>query len=147
MAAVGLKSYILNNNIKSAVLLAGFPVLLVLLVYALELIAMGTGMLPRSGGGLSGDLALPFRMLAGGIPLAFAVAAIWFVIAYFFQSARNRLVSPLTLAKRSEAKTICLPSLVNIGKPSKSLVCVIRSRPVPSTLIMKMSNSRPFGSP
>jgi heat shock protein HtpX len=106
MAAVGLKSYILNNNIKSAVLLAGFPVLLVLLVYALELIAMGTGMLPRSGGGLSGDLALAFRMLAGGIPLAFAVAAIWFVIAYFFQSA---IINGLTGAhgvSRQEAPQI-----------------------------------------
>src|SRR3954465_437409 len=86
MAAVGLKSYILNNNIKSVALLAGFPVLLIVVVYALELIAMGSGMLPRTGS-LQGDLLLAFQMLAGGIPLAFAVAGIWFVIAYFAQSA------------------------------------------------------------
>lgn len=87
MAAVGLKSYILNNNLKSALLLAGFPVLLIVVVWALELMAMGAGVLPDSGQGVGGDLALAFRMLVGGIPLAFAVAGIWFVIAYFGQGA------------------------------------------------------------
>ena len=106
MAAVGLKSYILNNNIKSVALLAGFPVLLVLVVYALELIAMGAGMLPGSGQGVAGDLALAFRMLAGGIPLAFVVAGIWFVIAYFSQQA---IINGLTGAhgiSRAEAPEI-----------------------------------------
>lgn len=106
MAAVGLKSYILNNNIKSVLLLAGFPVLLVLLVYALELIGMGAGMLPGSGQGVAGDMALAFRMLIGGVPLAFAVAGIWFVIAYFGQGA---IISALTGAQgisRQEAPDI-----------------------------------------
>src|SRR6478609_1996538 len=93
MAAVGLKSYILNNNIKSAALLAGFPVLLIVVVYALELIGMGVGVLPSSGEGVGADLALAFKMLAGGIPLAFVVAGIWFVIAYFGQGA---IISALT---------------------------------------------------
>ncbi len=106
MAAAGLKSYILNNNIKSVLLLAGFPVLLILLVYALELIAMGAGMMPGSGQGVASDLALAFQMLAGGIPLAFAVAGIWFVIAYFGQSA---IINGLTGAhgvSRAEAPEI-----------------------------------------
>jgi heat shock protein HtpX len=106
MAAAGLKSYILNNNIKSALLLAGFPVLLILVVYALELIAMGSGMLPRSGGDLGDDMAMAFRMLAGGVPLAFVVAGVWFVIAYFAQSA---IINGLTGAhgvSRAEAPEI-----------------------------------------
>jgi heat shock protein HtpX len=106
MAAVGLKSYILNNNIKSVALLAGFPVLLVLVVYALELIAMGSGVLPRSGGGLQGDLVLAFQMLAGGIPLAFAVAGIWFVIAYFAQSAIINGLTGAVGVSRAEAPDI-----------------------------------------
>ena len=63
MAAVGLKSYILNNNLKSAAMLAGFPVLLVLLIYGLELVLMGSGYLPRAEAG-DNDFVLALRMMA-----------------------------------------------------------------------------------
>jgi heat shock protein HtpX len=92
MAAVGLKSYILNNNIKSVILLAGFPVLLVLLLYGLELLLMGIGFLPSTGD-LGADFALAFRMLAGSLPIAVIVAGVWFVIAYFSQQTIMNLMT------------------------------------------------------
>lgn len=82
MGAVGLKTYIWNNNFKSLLLLAGFPVLLVGMVYALELLMMGWGLLPSTGS-FDGNLAYAGQMLWGFAPLAILVSLIWFVIAYF----------------------------------------------------------------
>ena len=82
MGAVGLKTYIWNNNFKSLLLLAGFPVLLVGMVYALELLMMGWGLLPSTGS-FDGNLAYAGMMLWAFAPLAILVSLIWFVIAYF----------------------------------------------------------------
>jgi heat shock protein HtpX len=62
MGAVGLKTYIWNNNFKSLLLLAGFPVLLTGMVYAAELMLMAWGLLPSTGR-LGGDLAQAFAGL------------------------------------------------------------------------------------
>jgi heat shock protein HtpX len=82
MGAVGLKTYIWNNNFKSLLLLAGFPVLLVGMVYALELLLMSWGMLPSTGS-FDGNMAYAGQMLWGFAPLAILVSLVWFVIAYF----------------------------------------------------------------
>ena len=82
MQAVGLKTHIWNNNLKSLLLLAGFPVLLVAMVFALQLLLMGFGMLPASDT-LGGDLALAFQGLATGAPIAVLVSVLWFCVAYF----------------------------------------------------------------
>ena len=46
MAAVGLKTHIWANNTRSIVLMALFPVLLVGIVFGLQLVLMGYGLLP-----------------------------------------------------------------------------------------------------
>jgi hypothetical protein len=55
---------------------------------------------------------------------------------YSTQSAMKTLVSPWVFALRFEAKTSFLPLGENIGKPSNVSLKVIRSKPVPSTLIL-----------
>lgn len=82
MGAVGLQTHIWSNNLRSAFLLAGFPLLLVGMIWALQLGLMGAGYLPGTGS-LEGDLAASFRMLAASAPLALLVAGVWFVVAYF----------------------------------------------------------------
>jgi heat shock protein HtpX len=77
MGAVGLQTYIWNNNLKSVLLLLGFPLLLLGMVYAWVLLMMDFGYLP------GGDFAAAGAMLLQYAPLAVAAAAIWFVIAYF----------------------------------------------------------------
>ena len=82
MGAVGLQTYIWNNNLKSLLLLVGFPILLLGMVYALALLAIGWGYLP--GGSTSGDdFALAGQMLLQYAPIAIGVSLGWFVIAYF----------------------------------------------------------------
>jgi heat shock protein HtpX len=108
MAVVGLKSYILDNNFRSGLLLAGFPVLLTLVVYGVQLVLMGAGALP-TGDSIGGSLALSFRMLVGGLPIAIVVAAIWYVIAYFSQGAIISLATGAKGVSRAEE-----PELYNL---------------------------------
>ena len=46
MQALGLQTYIWNNNIRSALLLIGFPILLLGMVFCLTLGMIWAGMLP-----------------------------------------------------------------------------------------------------
>ena len=55
--------------------------------------------------------------------------------SYCTQSAMKTLVSPSAFALRLDANTSFFPSGENIGKPSNVSLKLIRSRPVPSTLI------------
>jgi len=86
VAAVGLQTHIWANNTRSIVLMALFPVLLVGIIYAAQLVLMGYGLLPSTKS-FSGDLALAGEMLIGSIPVAFAGAGLWFTIAYFSNQA------------------------------------------------------------
>ncbi|MGZ8407680.1 MAG: M48 family metallopeptidase, partial [Caulobacteraceae bacterium] len=81
MGALGLKTYIWNNNLKSLLLLAGFPVLLVLMTYGLTLFLLGWGMLP-GGENFAQSMALAGDYMWAGVPLAVIVALVWFCIAY-----------------------------------------------------------------
>ncbi len=80
-AAFGLQTHIWNNNFKSVALLAGFPLLLLLLMYGLFLLAVGLG------GDWSGGAEQPFLIAASLMlhawPFALIGAGVWFVIAYF----------------------------------------------------------------
>ena len=97
MGAVGLQTHIWANNTRSIVLLAGFPVLLVGIIYGFQLILMGFGFLPNSGGTLGDDMSLAGSMLAGTIPLAIVIALIWFAIAWFGNQA---IIDAMTGAKK-----------------------------------------------
>lgn len=95
MGAVGLKTHIWNNDLRSTFLLIGFPVLLLLFIYAAQLVLMAYGFLPNSGT-LGGDFALSAQMLLRSAPLAFIAAAVWFAIAYF---ANTKIIAVATGAK------------------------------------------------
>ena len=64
MRAVGLRTHIWANNTRSALLLAGFPVMLIGVIFGIQLILMGVGYLPNSGGTLEQDIALAASMAA-----------------------------------------------------------------------------------
>ena len=108
MQAVGLKTHIWNNNLKSLLLLAGFPVLLVGMVYALELWLMAFGMLPSTGT-LGGDLALALQGLAAGVPIALLASVLWFCVAYL---GYQKIIDLSTGAKKVERKDY--PELYNM---------------------------------
>ncbi len=109
MAAVGLQTHIWANNTRSIVLLVTFPVLVVFILYGVQLILMGLGMLPGTGKALVDDMALAASWLVLTVPAAFIIAAIWFAIAYFGSQA---MVDALTGARKVERKTE--PDLYNL---------------------------------
>jgi len=86
VAAVGLQTHIWANNTRSILLMALFPVLLVGIIYAAQLVMMGYGYLPSTKS-FEGDLVYSAQMLLGSMPFAIAGAGIWFVIAYFSNQA------------------------------------------------------------
>ena len=109
MGAVGLQTHIWANNTRSLLLLAGFPVLMIFIIYGLQLVLMGFGFLPGTGQGLGDDMALAASWLGGTIPLAFIVAGIWFAISYFGSQA---MIDMMTGARKVERKSE--PDLYNL---------------------------------
>ncbi len=109
MGAVGLQTHIWANNTRSVLLLAGFPVLMIFIIYGVQLILMGIGFLPGTGRGLGDDMALAASWLGGTVPLALGVAGIWFAIAYFGSQA---MIDGMTGARKVERRSE--PELYNL---------------------------------
>ena len=81
MGAFGLQTHIWNNNLKSVLLLAGFPVLLVLLLFGLTVGYVG----------LTADIASPAEGIELALvhmariwPFALVAAGLWFAVAFAF---------------------------------------------------------------
>jgi heat shock protein HtpX len=136
MAVFGLKSYILDNNFKSGLLLAGFPLLLTLVVFGLQLVLMGAGALPTSDS-LGGDLALSFRMLLGGVPIAIVVALVWYAIAYQAQGAIIALATGAKGVTRAEE-----PELYNLLEN----LCISRGLATPSLKIIETESLNAYAT-
>ncbi|WP_426028480.1 M48 family metallopeptidase [Brevundimonas sp. TWP2-3-4b2] len=109
MGAVGLQTHIWANNTRSLLLLAGFPVLMIGIIYGVQLILMGIGFLPGTGRGLGDDMALAASWLGGTVPLALGVAGIWFAISYF---GSQTMIDLMTGARKVERKSE--PDLYNL---------------------------------
>lgn len=105
MGAIGLQTHIWNNNIRSGLLLAGFPVLLLGLIFALTFALVGAGYLPSNGDVVGSSL----RMMWAAAPLALAVTAVWFAIAWFANTAIIDAVTGARPVTRKDA-----PDLYNL---------------------------------
>lgn len=126
-AAYGLQTHIWNNNWKTVLLMAGFPVLLLLLTYALFLLFAGL-----SGYSAGGTAAGPFiwagQALAQAWPLAIAGAILWFGIAYAFY---QNIIDAATGAQKVERTQE--PKLYNLLEN----LCISRGITMPALRIME----------
>ncbi len=109
MRAVGLSTHIWANNTRSILLLAGFPVLLVGMLYGVQLILLGLGWYEGTGQGLGADMALAASWLGYTVPLAAVIAVVWFVIAYLGHQA---MIDAFTGARKVDRKSE--PELYNL---------------------------------
>jgi heat shock protein HtpX len=80
--AYGLRTHIWNNRLKSLLLLAGFPFLLLMICFAFALVIVAFTN-PDIGQGIADAIALTPAL----IPVAFGASAIWFLIAWFANQA------------------------------------------------------------
>jgi heat shock protein HtpX len=133
MEAVGLQTHIWNNNLRSAFLLAGFPVLLLGMVFVIVLGMVGAGYLPAQGD----PVGAAFGYMLAAAPLAIGVSLVWFAIAYF---ANTAIIDALTGARpvtRDEE-----PELYNLLEN----LCISRGLPMPGLHIIESDSLNAFAS-
>jgi heat shock protein HtpX len=136
MQALGLQTYIWNNNIRSVLLLAGFPLLLLGMIFMLELGMLWSGLLPPQGSP-SADTAYALGLMAASAPLAIIVALIWFAIAYLFNQV---IIDAATGARKVERKDE--PELYNLLEN----LCISRGLKTPTLRIIETDGLNAFAS-
>lgn len=133
MEAIGLQTHIWNNNLRSAFLLAGFPVLLLGMVYAITLGMVLGGYLP----GGEAPLAAAFYDMLAASPLAMLVALVWFAIAYF---ANQAIIDAATGAHEVTRKQ--QPELYNLLEN----LCISRGLKTPSLRLIDSPELNAFAT-
>lgn len=138
-AAIGLHSQVWNNNLKSILLLATYPLLLMGLVWAVATVA-GVMIMPYAGDGavrwaqaahFGGSLAAAYW------PLILTVVVLWFIIAYAFQGRMIRALSHARPVTRAEE-----PALYNMLEN----LCISRGLKTPRLEIIETDALNAFAS-
>lgn len=135
--AYGLQTHIWNNNWKTVLLMAGFPVLLVLLMYALFLLFAGFSGMSYGPDPVAGYFIWAGQMLAQAWPFAIAGAVLWFGIAYAFY---QNIIDAATGAKKVERKQE--PKLYNLLEN----LCISRGLTMPALRIMETDALNAFAT-
>jgi len=138
--AVGLQTYIWNNNLRSIFLLAAFPVLLLVLLYGVELTLLGAGFAHSPYGyyvSMGEEFAYAARLTIESTPLAIGVAVVWFVIAYF---GNQTIIDMATGAAPVERKD--QPELYNLLEN----LCISRGMKTPALRVIDSSELNAFAS-
>ena len=135
LRAYGLRTHIWNNNLRSLFLLAGFPVLLVLLTYGLFL-GFAALTIPEDA-----PLAAPFVFAADALvqawPYALIAAGFWFAIAYaFHQNILDASMGARTVERTTEPRLYAL--LENL--------CISRGLTVPALRIIETDALNAYAS-
>jgi heat shock protein HtpX len=99
LQTVGLRTHIWNNNIKSGLLLAGFPLLLALLALGLALLTTGSGL------GFEQDVRAALALMPALLPACCAIAALWFAIAFLaHRPILNAISGARAVTREGEAR-------------------------------------------
>lgn len=134
MQTVGLRTHIWNNAIRSLLLLAGFPVLLLLIAFAFAVIAEA---LSGTGEDVGQGLANAVRALPSFLPFAVGGALLWFAIAFFINT---RLIGAMTGARSVARKEE--PRLYNLLEN----LCISRGLSMPKLRIIETPALNAFAS-
>lgn len=135
--AYGLQTHIWNNNWKTVLLMAGFPVLLLLLTYALFLLFAGFAGYSSGPDPVAGYFIWAGDALAQAWPFAIAGAVLWFGIAYAFY---QNIIDAATGAKKVER--IAEPKLYNLLEN----LCISRGITMPALRIMETDALNAFAT-
>ncbi len=140
-AMVGLKSHIWNNNLRSVILLALYPALLMVMVWAVCFVIGLSENQPQhySSSGLPEAKALAFAndILVEYWPMVLTVVLIWFVISWFFHTSMIRKLSHSHPVSRNEE-----PELYNLLEN----LCISRGMKMPRLEIIETHARNAFAS-
>jgi heat shock protein HtpX len=131
--ALGLQTYIWNNNIRSVLLLIGFPILLLGMVFCLTLGMIVAHMLPSNGGAIASAI----HVMISAAPLAIIVAGVWFAIAYVF----NQVIIDFATGSRPISRAN-LPDAYNLLEN----LCISRGLKMPTMRIIETEGMNAFAS-
>lgn len=138
MGAYGLQTHIWSNNWKSVLLMAGFPVLLILLTYGLFLLYAGlTGMSVAGVDPISGPFVWAGDALVHAWPFALVAAGIWFVIAYVSYQGIIDAATGAHKVERSEE-----PRVYNLLEN----LCISRGMRTPALRLMETDAMNAFAT-
>ncbi|WP_291842767.1 M48 family metallopeptidase [Maricaulis sp.] len=137
----GLRTHIWNNNLRSLFLLAAFPVLLVAIGYALTILMTG---FVDPGAGAPGKDGAGFELigseldrLPGIAAWSLAIAAIWFVIAWFgHQAMINAATGAHPVTRKDE------PALYNLLEN----LCISRGLNMPKLAVIETGALNAYAS-
>jgi heat shock protein HtpX len=135
MGAYGLGTHIAGNNLKSVLLLAGFPVLLALLMYALFLLY--AGLAGSEGSGIAEPFVFAAQSLSHAWPWALGGAGAWFGVAYVsHQALIDMSTGARALQRTDDARTYNL--LENL--------CISRGITMPALRVIETPALNAFAS-
>lgn len=121
LASAGLTTHILNNHLKSAALLAGFPLLLAGMMgaffFGMDMLAQPPGVRDI----IHAKNSAVYGMLQYG-HWAILAAGLWFVIAYFFHGRMMRAATHAQPVTRAQ-----MPEIYNLLEN----LCISRGIPMP----------------
>ncbi len=145
LAATGLTTHILNNNLKSGFLLASFPLLIFIMVFAFQLALYYFGVFtPHMAPPITAGAPIDAEMVNGAwrgslylSPYIFGGVAIWFVIAWFFHARMIRAASGAVPVTRNE-----YPEIYNMLEN----LCISRGVPMPHFNIIDSPALNAFAS-
>ena len=132
--STGLRTHIWNNNLKSLALLAGFPVLLVLLAFAGSVLFNAVAL---EAGTIADALSRSARAMPAILPFALAGAGLWFVIAWFGHQAMIDAMTGARAVSRTEE-----PELYNLLEN----LCISRGLAMPHLRIIETRARNAYAS-
>jgi len=134
MGAYGLQTQIWNNNLRSILLLIGFPILLFVLSYGLCLLFIGVS---ADISGIDDGMHRAFSMMSGSWYFIILGAGTWFLIAWLFH---QKMIDMSTGAKSLSRKEA--PEIYNLLEN----LCIAQGMRVPRLNIIENSALNAFAS-
>ena len=144
MAAAGLQSHIWNNNAKSMMLLAFYPILIMGIVWLCAYVVSGSmlshGVQATYGGPASYGVSSSVQannLIYKYWPLILTGVALWFMVAYFFHTKMVRKLSHSHPVTRKDE-----PELYNLLEN----LCIAAGMPMPRLEIIETHARNAFAS-
>ncbi|MGP1275726.1 MAG: M48 family metallopeptidase [Caulobacterales bacterium] len=135
LAATGLRSHIWNNNLKSILLLAGFPFLILGLIFGFTTLFIA--FMVDEQGDLARSSGEALEMMPLVTPWALLGVAIWFAIAWFSHQA---IIDAATGARKVTREQE--PELYNLLEN----LCISRGLTMPALRVIESSGLNAYAS-
>ncbi|MGB4057534.1 MAG: M48 family metallopeptidase [Alphaproteobacteria bacterium] len=136
--AAGLQTHIWDNNIRSIILLAAYPFIIMAMVWAVSyVLGMSQGGYSAAGANYDFGVVYANRLLIEFWPIILTVIAVWFMISYFWNTSMIRALSHAHEVTRKDE-----PELYNLLEN----LCIAQGMPMPQLNVIETHARNAFAS-